>query len=204
MSAGRRRPRPARDHMSWPCTCPRRRSRVERCRSGNRELPLDRRHEVTRLHRCAVRVLDSLAECEGVGLAAVGRRGISVARSGTISCPRTADALELDQAVMGVDQQLPFLQRVVLSWVGDAPVRVGKDREGAALVRRASGSRTAAARPRRARAAATTAGRDGDRRDRNRELEHPSQQFTHAPPRENEFRNDQDYDARRRLMVRER
>jgi hypothetical protein len=44
--------------------------------------------------------------------------------------------LELNQAIMGVNQQLPFLQRVVLRWVGDTESRVRKDREGTALVGR--------------------------------------------------------------------
>ena len=55
-----------------------------------------------------------------------------------------AHPLELHQPVMGVDQQLPLLQRVVLRWVGYAEGGVGQDRIGPALLRprgRAGGRR---------------------------------------------------------------
>ena len=110
-------------------------ARVERGRPGHGELPLERPDEVAGLERLAVGELDPLADMEQVGLAAVGRRGDGGGEVGHDLRTRHAAHLgEPDQAVVGVDEQLPLLQRVVLRRVGDAEGGVGQDREGAALV----------------------------------------------------------------------
>ena len=109
--------------------------RVERGRPGHGELALERPDEVAGLERLPVGELDPLADVEDVGLAAVGRRRDGGREVGHDLRARDAAHLgEAHQAVVGVDQQLPLLQRVVLGRVGDAEGGVGQDREGPALV----------------------------------------------------------------------
>ena len=94
--------------------------------------------------RRAVGELDALADVEGVGLAAVGRlrdRGRQVRDE--LRARRAADALELHEPVVGVDQELP-----TPAACSSGPGRrrrsgVREDGEGAALLRCPRGRRAA-------------------------------------------------------------
>src|SRR6185437_3623358 len=78
------------------------------------EQSLERVLDVARLQLFPIRELDSLADGEGVGLAAVRRlRDLGREVGHDLRSLGTAGALEADEPVVAQDQQLPLLERVV-------------------------------------------------------------------------------------------
>ena len=122
------------------------------------EQALEGRLDVLAGHRLAVGELDPRAQRELVGAAVVGRRRH---RRGEVGHDRralgAARALEADEPVVGDDQELPLLQRVVDLRVGrPGRRRIGERDQGAAL---RAGRRVGARRGRRRRGPAATRAR---------------------------------------------